>query len=121
MGVVDRTVMKGREDTAPIRCLGVKKAAPRAGTAGGDSRRHFTRPWRGRLANPSPFPYIACPDCGVEKWYLVGLITRRSRVRIPPPLPPERALGPRLRARLLWSTGAGMASAWRSGARAGRC
>lgn len=35
----------------------------------------------------------AAIHCGVEKWYLVGLITRRSRVRIPPPLP-SRTPGP---------------------------
>ena len=41
-----------------------------------------------RLCPPSP----SCPCRGVEQRQLVGLITQRSRVRIPPPLPHSPAL-----------------------------
>jgi hypothetical protein len=34
-------------------------------------------------------PGVAFPRRGVEQWQLVGLITQRSGVRIPPPPPPK--------------------------------
>src|SRR5690606_33463544 len=54
-------------------------------------------PAGGEAAARTPAPHRRGPDRGisfvhfrqggVERWQLVGLITQRSRVRIPPPLP----------------------------------
>jgi hypothetical protein len=45
------------------------------------------RPLRAQPARPPPQLGVNSHHRGVEQWQLVGLITRRSWVRIPPPLP----------------------------------
>ena len=59
--------------------------------SGGSRIRYFWDPFL-LLDDATPFCYNSFLRRGVEQWQLVGLITRRSEVRILPPLLDEKEL-----------------------------
>ncbi len=82
-----RQIVKGE---VPVGSLGSQGLGSLGLGAGGDLHRRSLPPACGRGRRSVPWE----SDRGVEKWYLVGLITRRSQVRILPPLPPTPAQSP---------------------------